>query len=255
MKKLTAIIPTFNEEHNIEDVIESVSFADEIMVVDSFSTDKTVEIARRYTDFIIRKKYENDSSQKNWAIPQANFDWILLVDADERVSTGLRNEIVRVLKDDPECVAFRIRRSNYFMGKKIRFSGWQGDSVTRLFKRDECRYQNKRVHAEIETAGKIGRLENKLIHNTYTNLASYLEKANSYSTRGAYDRVGEVKKVTFYHLLIKPFFRFLKHYVIRLGFLDGREGFIISVLSAQHVFMRSLKLWRIKKGEEFDKPA
>ena len=203
----------------------------------------------------MQKKYENDSSQKNWAIPQANFDWVLLVDADERVSTGLRDEIVRVLKDEPECGGVPDQTLQLFHGKKIRFSGWQGDSVIRLFKRDECRYQNKRVHAEIETAGKIGRLENKLRHNTYANLASYLEKANSYSTRGAYDRVGEVKKVTFYHLLIKPFFRFLKHYVIRLGFLDGREGFIISVLSAQHVFIRSLKLWRIKKGEEFDKPA
>ena len=253
MKKLTAIITTFNEERNIEDVIKSLSFADEIMVVDSFSTDRTIEIARRYTDFILQRKYENSASQKNWAIPQANYDWILLLDADERVTPQLRDEIRSVLRSDSDPVAYWMGRSNFFMGKKVRFSGWQGDGVIRLFRRDECRYQNKRVHAEIETDGKIGFLKNKLNHYTYADLSRYIEKANYYSTWGAYDRVEKVKKVTLYHLLIKPAARFSRHYVFRLGFLDGRVGFIISVLSAQQVFIRNLKLWRIKNGEEFDK--
>ena len=253
MKKLTAIIPTYNEEHNIEDVIKSVSFADEIMIVDSFSTDKTIEIAKQFTDFIIQRKYENSASQKNWAIPQANFDWILLVDADERVTTELRDEINHVLKNEPKYDAYWIRRDNFFMGKKIRFSGWQGDSVIRLFIRDGCRYQNKLVHSEIETKGKIGRLKNKFNHYTYSNLTRFMEKKDYYTTWGAYDRVEKIKKITFYHLLVKPGFRFLMHYIFKLGFLDGRVGFIISIISAYEVFMRSLKIWRIQNGEEFTK--
>ena len=164
MLKLTAIIPTGNEEHNIVEAIQSVSFADEVMVVDSFSTDKTVELAKPLATKIIQREYQNSASQKNWAIPQAKHDWILLLDADERITAALEQEIKNILSNQPTESGFWIYRQNHFMGKKVRFSGWQDDKVIRLFKRDECRYEDKHVHAEITTQGKIGFLKNKMQH-------------------------------------------------------------------------------------------
>ena len=161
MEKLTAIIPTFNEEHNIVEAIQSVDFADEIIVVDSFSTDKTVELATPLVTKVLQREYINSSSQKNWSIPQAQNNWILLIDADERVTPELKLEVVDKLKENPVESGFWIYRINHFMGKKINFSGWRGDKVIRLFKRDECKYETLHVHAEIISDGKIGFLNHK----------------------------------------------------------------------------------------------
>ena len=127
MEKLTAIIPTGNEEHNIVDAIKSVAFADEIMVVDSFSSDRTIELAKPLADIILQREYENSASQKNWAIPQAKHNWILLLDADERVTTKLKKEVLSSINSNTDYSAFWIKRQHYFMGKKVSFSGWQGD--------------------------------------------------------------------------------------------------------------------------------
>ena len=248
--KLTAIIPTGNEEHNIKDVIASVQFADEIMVVDSFSTDNTLNIAKQYTDFVVRREYINSASQKNWAIPQANNEWILLVDADERVSEDLKNEILNTLKNNPEEVAFWIGRSNDFMGKRIKYSGWQGDKVIRLFRKSKCTYENKEVHAEIIANGKVGKLKHKLIHNTYVSLDHYIDKLNRYAWWQAKDLQKKGIKITPYHLLIKPIYRFVKHYIIGKGFLDGIPGFAIAVLEAYAVGSRYLKLWLLNRNLE-----
>ena len=162
MKKLTAIIPTGNEEHNIVAAIKSVDFANEIMVVDSFSTDQTIALATPLATTILQRKYENSSSQKNWAIPQAKHEWILLLDADERVTNELKEEVQRTINSNTEFSGFWIKRQNHFMGKKVHFSGWQGDKVIFLFKRDECQYENKHVHAEIISSGKIGVLKKNI---------------------------------------------------------------------------------------------
>lgn len=249
MEKLTAIIPTKNEAHNIEAVLESVSFADEIMVVDSYSTDNTIELAKKYTDFIIQREYQYSASQKNWAIPQASHPWILLVDADERITPELRSEICSVLGRPTDKSAFNIHRKNIFMGKKMNFSSLQNDLVIRLFKRDECKYQDKHVHSEIITSGKIGRLKNSMEHNTYKDLKTYLAKIDQYATWGAYDRRHKVAKVTWYHLLIKPAYRFCFHYFLRMGILDGKAGFIFSVIQSYSVFLRSLKLMRLMDND------
>ena len=140
MEKITAIIPTYNEELSIEKAIKSVLWADEIIIVDSFSTDRTVEIARRYTDNILSHEYINSATQKNWTIPQASHPWIFVLDADEHATIALAEEVKSVLEKGTDMYAFWIRRQNYFMGKRLRFSGWQNDSVIRLFKRDFCRY-------------------------------------------------------------------------------------------------------------------
>jgi glycosyltransferase involved in cell wall biosynthesis len=249
MEKLTAIIPTKNEERNIEAVLQSVSFADEIMVVDSYSTDKTLELAKKYTNFILQREYQYSASQKNWAIPQASHEWILLVDSDEQITPELQHEIMDLIKKGTDNVAFWIYRRNHFMGKRIRYSGWQGDRVIRLFKRDHCKYEDKFVHAEIMANGRVGTLKNRMLHFTYTDLKTYLAKMDRYTTWSALDKNKRTKKVTFFHLGIKPCYRFFTHYILRLGILDGKEGFIISVLSAYSVFLRYLKIFRLKENE------
>lgn len=253
MQKLTAIIPTGNEEANIKGALESVLFADEIIVVDSASTDNTVAIASEFTDRIITRPYKYSASQKNWAIPQATHQWVLLIDADERVTPALREEILSILKNPPQVddtIAYWIYRQNHFLGKSVRFSGWQNDKVIRLFKRDFCRYEDKMVHAEIIANGKVKFLKNKLSHNTYRTIDQHITKLNRYATWQARDYDNNTNKLNAYHFCIKPFWSFFKHFIIQQGFRDGIVGFVISSLQAYSVFMRYTKLWLYRRGKK-----
>ncbi len=249
MNKLTAIIPTGNEIHNIENVIASVSFADEILVVDSFSTDGTYEKAIELGVSVIRRDFQYPASQKNWAIPQAKYEWILLVDADERVTPELKNEILEILKTPKKgVVAYWIGRLNHFMGETVNYSGWRNDSVIRLFKRDYCKYEDKHVHEEIIAQGPVGKLKNKFYHNTYTTFDKYIEKMNRYATWQAKDYDKKTGKLTPYHFIIKPFWGFFKHYIIQGGFRDGVVGLTIGYIQGYVVFMRYVKLWLLRKN-------
>lgn len=248
MEKLTAIIPTGNEAHNIEAVLESVSFADEIMVVDSYSTDNTVELARKYTDFIIQREYEYSASQKNWAIPQATHEWILLVDADERIPTELREEIQNILKNPGKEVGYWIYRDNLFMGRRLKDSGIKGDKCIRLFRKSLCKYEDKHVHAEIIAQGEVGSLRNRMLHDTYVDIDRFYAKMNRYATWQAEDYDKKTKHINFFHLCIKPCFRFLKHYIIGKGFLDGFEGYAYACSQHYAVKMRYIKLKMLRKG-------
>jgi glycosyltransferase involved in cell wall biosynthesis len=242
MEKLTAIVPTGNEAHNIEAVLESVSFADEIMVVDSFSTDNTVGLARKHTDFIIQREYEYAASQKNWAIPQATHEWILLVDADERITPELRVEIQDVLKNGSDKAGYWIFRDNLFMGRQLKNSGIKGDKCIRLFRKSLCRYEDKHVHEEIIANGEVSSLKNRMLHDTYVNIDAFYAKMNRYATWQAKDYLKSVKRVTCYHLWLKPSFRFFKHYILGLGFLDGFEGYVYAITQKHAVRMRYIKL-------------
>jgi len=251
MNKITAIIPTYNEAHNIAAAIETVSWCDEIIVVDSFSKDETIEIAKSKGAKVLSHEYEHSAAQKNWVIPQAKHEWILLLDADERMSPKLNAEIQKMLQENSmKFDAYWIRRENHFLGKKINYSGWQNDKVIRFFKRDTCKYEDKKVHAEVITSGGISILKNRIVHYTYKDFNHYMEKVHRYTTLSAKDHASKTGKVTLYHLLIKPFARFVKHYIFNLGILDGKEGFIISRLSAYSIFLRYVKLSRIQKGEK-----
>lgn len=258
MEKVTAIIPTFNESRHIVEAIKSVHWADEVLVVDSFSTDNTVELAKNAGAKVIQREYGYSASQKNWAIPQASHPWIFLLDADERCTIELEKEIKSILKKGTAYHAFWIRRVNHFMGKRINYSGWQGDKVVRLFKRDTCKYQDLKVHAEIESAGSISKLRYKILHYTYVDLPSYLRKADRYTTWGALDRFEKFQKqgreIGAGYLILRPLGRFLRHYVLRLGFLDGTHGLVVSLLSSYNIFIRALKIWRLQSGEQLKDP-
>lgn len=259
MEKITAIIPTFNEEFHIKEAIESVLWCDEIIVVDSFSKDRTVEIVKSFPQVrLLEHEYEHSAAQKNWTIPQASNPWIFLLDADERPTPELVAEIKEIVKRGTPHSAFWIYRRNHFMGKRIDYSGWQSDKVIRLFKKDECRYQNKHVHAEVETKGRISYLSNKLIHYTYKDVTSYLRKADRYTTWGALDRFEKFqkigKRVGLGYIFFRPFGRFLRHYFWRLGILDGTHGFVVSALAAYNVFIRAVKIWRLQNDEKLEDP-
>lgn len=248
MNKLSVIIPTGNEAHNIKDVIASVDFADEILVVDSFSTDGTYEIALGLDVKVVRRDYEYSASQKNWAIPQAKHEWVLLVDADERVTPDLQREIIEILKNpEPDVVAYWIGRNNHFMGERVHYSGWRNDKVIRLFKRDYCIYEDKHVHSEIIANGTVSSLHHKLYHNTYTTFDNYIEKINRYANWQAEDYDKKTGKLTAYHFVIKPFYGFFKHYILQSGFRDGVVGLTIGYIQSYTVFMRYVKLWLLRK--------
>lgn len=251
MHKLTVIIPTGNEIHNIEGVIASADFADEILVVDSLSTDGTFEKAKSLDVKVIRRAYEYSASQKNWAIPQAKYEWILLVDADERVTPELKTEIIEILKNPPEnIVAYWIGRNNHFMGEHVKYSGWRNDSVIRLFKRDFCKYEDKHVHAEIIANGEVGKLKQKFYHNTYTTFDKYIEKMNRYASWQAKDYDKKTNSLTPYHFVIKPFWGFFKHYILQSGFRDGVVGLTIGYIQGYVIFMRYVKLWLLRRDRE-----
>jgi glycosyltransferase involved in cell wall biosynthesis len=245
MEKLTAIIPVFNEERNLDDCLRALTWADEILVVDSFSRDGTLSIARRYTDRILQHEYINSATQKNWTIPQAGHDWVLIVDADERVTDALREEIRRVLSTTggPACDGYRIRRQTYFWGKPIRYCGWQNDRVLRLFNRHKGRYEEKEVHADVVVSGKIGELRSPLIHYTYRDFNQYFAKFQRYTDWGAMELQKRGARARWYHLLLHPVFRFFRMYVLQRGFLDGLHGLVLCLLASFSVFTKYAKLW------------
>jgi glycosyltransferase involved in cell wall biosynthesis len=242
MTKISAIIPTLNEEIHIADAIKSVSFADEIIVIDSFSTDKTIEIAEKLNVKIIKRKFDDFSSQKNFAIEQAKYDWIFILDADERVTPEVEKEIIEAVKDPKDFVGFYVRRSFYFSGKKVNYSGFQRDKVIRLFLKEHCKYAGL-VHEKITFNGKISFLNNKLNHFSYRNYDHYISKLNHYAAIRAKELHEKGNKVNIYHVMIKPAARFFIHFIVRLGFLDGFTGFLVAKTQAYGVLTRYIKLW------------
>ncbi len=258
--RITALVPTCNEEHNILECIASVSWADEIFVVDSFSSDRTPELARGTGARVIQHEYINSAAQKNWAIPQCRHDWILIVDSDERVTLELRHEIIEILKADridPESVkdGYRIARMNHFMGSPVRYCGWQNDTCLRLFRAAHGRYQDRMVHADVIIDGRIGRLRGKMMHYTFTGFEQYMNKFDRYTTLAAGDRHHVTGKIGWPQLVLRPAARFIKQYFIKRGFLDGRVGLIVCGLASFSVFMKYAKLWGIRSAETPPRPT
>lgn len=243
------LVPAGNEEHNIAACLESLSWADEIVVVDSFSTDRTVELARPRCTRLLQHEYINSAAQKNWAIPQLAHEWAMVVDADERVTPELAAEIMTIVRrpwEPSQPAAYRIYRLNHFLGRRVRFCGWQNDDVTRLFRRSRSRYLERHVHADLEVDGTTGVLRHKLLHYTFRSFDQYMRKFDRYTSWAAHDRARHTPRVRWYHLTLRPLGRFLKQYVLKQGFRDGLAGLIICMLSAFSVFLKYAKLWELQ---------
>jgi glycosyltransferase involved in cell wall biosynthesis len=241
--ELSILVPTYNEAANIEGVLDSVSWADEVLVVDSFSTDGTVEVARRRATRFLQHEYVNSAAQKNWALPRTRYPWAMVVDSDERVTPELAREVRTVLAAGPPAEGFVIRRVNYFLGRKIRYCGWNRDRVLRLFNRDRARYQEVEVHAEVDVEGKVDTLRHPLLHFTFRSVDQYWPKFRQYTDWGASQLYSEGRVASLYHLVAHPTGRFLKMYLLRGGFLDGTRGLVICLISFFSVFNKYAKLW------------
>lgn len=248
---LSTIIITKNEEACIYDCINSVSWADEIIVVDANSTDKTVEIAKKLGAKIhITKEWLGFGHQKNLALNLATKTWVLSLDADEIVPPQLKQEILEAIKSGKTNQAFQIARSSSYCGQFIKHSGWSPDYVLRLLPRQQARFSNDLVHEKILFNGEIKSLKTPLIHKSYENLEDVLDKTNRYSTAGASMMRAEGESSSLSKAVLKGLWAFIRTYFIRLGFLDGRMGFILAVSNAEATYYKYLKLFLLSRNSD-----
>ena len=248
MTPLSVIVPCFNEESIIGDCLESVGFADEILVVDSFSKDRTVEIAREHTGRVLQHEFWSHGAQNNWALPQAKHDWVLVLDADERVTPALAAEIEDILTA-PAYAGYRIPRRNFFLGKEIRHGMWGKDSALRLFHRAKGRYQEKHVHSQVEVNGPVGHCRGTLLHYSYRSLDDYTRKIDRFTRGGALNAFKHGVHSGPGRILSHSLARFFKSYFLKRGFLDGTEGLIIALMEADHAFLKYAKLWEMERNQ------
>lgn len=242
MASLSVAIIALNEEERIRPCLESVAWADEVVVIDSGSSDKTVSIAREFTDRVLFRAWEGYGAQKNSAIRQCRGDWILSLDADERVSEGLRAEIVAALAADPPVAGFRIPRQNFFQGKWIRHGGWYPDYQLRLFRRGRGAYTERLIHESVRVEGPVGRFSAHLVHQSYRGIEDFVARANRYSELAARQLAAEGRGGSVAALLLRPAWRFFSMYILRVGFLDGWRGLVLALLYAHYVFLRAAKV-------------
>lgn len=238
---LSAIIITKNEAQNIADCLKSVSFADEIIVVDSGSTDDTVKIAKQFTDKVYVTDWPGYGAQKQRALTLATQEWVLSIDADERVTPELQQEIIATLQNTA-FDAFEIRFHSEYCGKVIRFGDWSNDKQVVLFRRSKGRFASLLVHERIEIQGKVGKLKKHIHHLAFRDLSMVLKKMNDYSTISAKQKLLNGVQGSLWKAITHGLWSFFRGYILRLGFLDGKEGFMLAVSNAEGTYYRYLKL-------------
>ncbi len=242
MSKLSAIVITYNEENNIKDCLETLKWADEIIVVDSNSTDKTVEIAKQYTKNVLNTDNNSYSYKRNIAIEAAKSDWILWIDADERVTDSLREEIKNII-NKPEFDAYKISRKSFFINKFIKHCGWTPDFGLRLFRKSTgIRFNDLRVHENVVFEGKTGKLKSPILHYTDLTFEHYINKMNTYTTSSSMDLKDSGRKASLSDIIFRPFFTFLKMYFLKLGIFDGYTGLVLCTLSVCACFCKIFKI-------------
>ncbi|MFH1352780.1 MAG: glycosyltransferase family 2 protein [bacterium] len=245
--KLSVIIITKNEKDNIIACLESVKWADEIVVVDTGSSDKTAELCGRYTDKIFFSEWMGFGQLKNFAVQKTTGDWILNIDADERVSGRLRDEIRKVVSCPSHFDGFYIPFLFYFMGHPMRYGGLGSEKHLRLFKKDKGRFKDDAVHEAVAVSGAVGKLGGFMEHRSYRDLKEYFRKFNFYTSITAEEKHRRGVKFCFFNLFRIPFEIFVR-FVLKLGFLDGVYGFVYAVLSAFYAWVKYIKLWEIERS-------
>jgi len=241
MPSLSVIIITFNEAHDIRACLESVKWADEIIVLDSGSTDKTVAICKEYTAKVFVTDWPGYGIQKQRALQYAQSDWILSLDADERISSALHQALIQAINTQ-DYHAYKIPFHSFFCGQRIYYGAWHSKSHVRLFKRNSGHFDDAVVHENLMINGNIGKINEAIQHYTYHNLNEMLRKINDYSSAGAQLRHTQNKKGSLLTAITHALWSFAKGYIIQLGFLDGKAGFIIAVANAEYAYYRYLKL-------------
>jgi glycosyltransferase involved in cell wall biosynthesis len=243
---ISVVVITHNEENMIADCLSSVQWADDIIVVDAYSKDHTVELSKKITSKVFQKKWEGYVSAKQYGMERAVHDWILWLDADERVPEDLAVEIQNTIANTSDLhTAYEIGRRAFFLGKWIRHCGWYPGYVLRLFRKGKVRFTKSRVHEHLECDGSVGRMKHDLLHYTDENLYHYFIKLNRYTSLAAKDLDEAGYRFKLFDILIRPVFLFCKMYFIKGGFLDGMHGLILSALSAAYVFCKYAKIWEL----------
>jgi glycosyltransferase involved in cell wall biosynthesis len=241
--RLSVVVVTRDEEERIRPCLESVAWADELIVVDAESQDKTASIARELTDHVVVRPWPGFALQKNFGLDLARGAWILSLDADETVSPALREQIERVVADDGPRDGYEVPRRNIFWGRWVRHGGLYPDWQLRLFRRGRGRFGERAVHESVRVDGEVGRLTGHLEHRSYRDVADFLARADRYATLAAEDWVAQGRRVRAWDVAVRPLGRFVGMYVVGGGFLDGTRGFLLAALYAYYVLIRSAKVW------------
>jgi len=249
---VSGVVTAFNEEHNIGDCIASLQWCDEIIVVDSYSSDRTPEIARSYDKVrFFQRTYYGAGSQKNWALQHVSHDWVFLLDSDERCTPELRREVEELVAGSPEHTAYMINRDVYFLGKRIRYSGWQHDQVVRLFRKGSAYYENRRVHSLLRPSGPTPLLRHSIIHHMVDlSFDEYAFRIAKYAYWGAAQAWRDGKRATFGKLVFGPIWRIIRTYGIQLGVLDGVRGLVFCLLQSYGTYLKWSILWAWQLNQE-----
>jgi glycosyltransferase involved in cell wall biosynthesis len=246
--KVSVTVITKNEAGDIGRALTSAAWADEIIVVDSGSTDDTVAIARQYTDKVIVREWAGYANQKNHAASIASHDWILSIDADEVVTPELASEVRQVLSADPSCAAYRIPRVTWHLGRWVRSTDWYPDYQARLYDRRRADWAGKYVHESVKARGPVGQLRSEFQHYAYRDISDHLETIDRYSTYAARQMHEDGRRAGVFDVAIHPSLAFLRNYIAKGGLKDGIAGFIISALNSYYVFLKFAKLWELDRN-------
>jgi glycosyltransferase involved in cell wall biosynthesis len=246
--RLTVTVIAWNEEERLRACLESVSFADEIVVVDAESSDKTASLAREFTDKVWVRPWPGFAVQKNFALDQATGQWVLSLDADERVTPELAARIRSIVTAEGVAAGYLIPRRNIFWGAWVRHGGLYPDYQLRLFRRGAGRFAEDAVHESVRVDGPVQTLAEPLLHQSYRDLEDFVRRSNRYSTLAAADWLRRGRAVSVPGLIMKPLGRFLSMYIMRRGFLDGWRGLVLAVLYAEYVFLRMAKAWEARRA-------
>ena len=248
---LSVVIITFNEEANLARTLASVAWADELVVVDSGSTDRTREVAQSSHAKFYVEPWRGFAAQKNSALAKASGDWILSLDADEEVEPALGDEIRSVLAANPSVVGFRIPRKNFFLGRWIEHGGFYPDPKLRLYRRGAGQFEERLVHEDLRIEGTTASLRNNLLHHAYPTIEDYLEHMNRYSSLGAQMEAGKrTRGFSFVDIIVRPQLTFFYNYFLRLGFLDGREGLLLHLYHSGYVSWKYAKAWERSRSKD-----
>ncbi|MBI5303627.1 MAG: glycosyltransferase family 2 protein [Chloroflexi bacterium] len=246
-QKLSVLLPTFNNQDLIRDCLESVMWADEILVVDSFSTDRTLDICREYDARIIQHEYIQSAKQKNWAIPQCAHEWVLQVDTDERFELGLREEIESILVDpSPGVDGYRIPFKHHILDQWVSVAGLYPEYHLRLFRRNVARFEDKEVHAHIQVPGRVETLRGHILHFGMPTISKQLGNIDRYSRYQADEMKKRDKRFRWHHLVVRPFTVFAYYYVWKRGFSAGYRGVLIAAINTTFDFFAHAKLWELE---------
>jgi glycosyltransferase involved in cell wall biosynthesis len=234
-----------NEEENIRECLESVKWADEIIVVDSFSIDKTIEIAKEYTGKIYQEEWKGYSKQREFALSKVSEKWVFPLDADERCSAELKDEILSVINANKYISGYRIPRRSFFLGKWIKHCGWYPGFQTRLFLKDKVSVADRLVHEGYEIDGEMGFLKNDILHYTVNSISDYMSRVNNYSSLQAVEKSNK-KKIKLYDILLRPVAAFFQSYIFKKGFLDGIHGLMVTSFDIITNMLTYMKAWELQ---------